>query len=168
MVVRYATEDDFTEALDLYAEVAREGTWIGAEHPVDRERVLKRWRKYLDNEREAFFVAELDGRIVGHANMKWVGASEVGMLVGSDHRRKGIGAALLTSCLAWARAAGVHKVELKVWPHNIAAVALYEKFGFEQEGYLTRHYRRQNGEIWDCIIMGLQLPGPGVEQAPAP
>ena len=28
---------------------------------------------------------------------------------------------------------------------------------FQREGYLTRHYRRRSGELWDAIIMGLRL-----------
>ena len=38
-----------------------------------------------------------------------------------------------------------------------AALALYRKFGFEQEGYLRSHYRRANGELWDAVVMGLLL-----------
>jgi RimJ/RimL family protein N-acetyltransferase len=56
-----------------------------------------------------------------------------------------------------ARKAGAHKIALQVWPHNAAAIALYERFGFRREGYLTRHYRRRSGELWDAIIMGLPL-----------
>jgi RimJ/RimL family protein N-acetyltransferase len=44
-----------------------------------------------------------------------------------------------------------------VWPHNDAAIGLYEKVGFEHEGLLRRHYRRSNGEHWDVIVMGLLL-----------
>jgi RimJ/RimL family protein N-acetyltransferase len=46
---------------------------------------------------------------------------------------------------------------LQVWPHNAAAIALYERFGFERECYLRRHYRRRSGELWDAIVMGLRL-----------
>jgi putative acetyltransferase len=44
-----------------------------------------------------------------------------------------------------------------VWPHNHPARQLYERFGFVEEGRLRRHYRRQNGELWDAIVMGLVL-----------
>jgi RimJ/RimL family protein N-acetyltransferase len=37
------------------------------------------------------------------------------------------------------------------------ARALYEKYGFVQEGYLRRQYPRKNGEIWDAVVMGLLL-----------
>lgn len=79
------------------------------------------------------------------------------MMVAADSRRRGVGSALLTAAIEWARGAGAHKVALQAWPHNEAALALYRKFGFEQEGYLHRHYPRRNGELWDAVVMGLLL-----------
>ena len=51
----------------------------------------------------------------------------------------------------------MHKIALQVWPHNEAAIALYERYGFEREGYLKRHWRRRSGELWDAVVMGLLL-----------
>jgi putative acetyltransferase len=46
----------------------------------------------------------------------------------------------------------VTKLELHVFPHNEAAIRLYESFGFEREGFRRRHYRR-NGEYVDAVLM---------------
>lgn len=46
---------------------------------------------------------------------------------------------------------------LQLWPDNEAARRLYDKFGFIEEGYLKRQWKRRNGEIWDAIVMGLEL-----------
>jgi ribosomal protein S18 acetylase RimI-like enzyme len=46
---------------------------------------------------------------------------------------------------------------LGVFPHNEAAIALYRKFGFVDEGRRSEHIRRTNGERWDLIEMGLLL-----------
>ena len=54
--------------------------------------------------------------------------------------------------MAWARGAGVSKLELHVFPWNEPALALYESFGFEREGYRKRHYAR-GGELVDAILM---------------
>jgi RimJ/RimL family protein N-acetyltransferase len=106
-----------------------------------------------------FFVAEEDGRIVGELGIEkqGYGVAEFGMMVVTDVRGRGVGSALLAAAIDWARQAGAHKVALQVWPHNESAIALYQKFGFEQEGYLRRHYPRRNGEIWDAVVMGLVL-----------
>jgi RimJ/RimL family protein N-acetyltransferase len=63
----------------------------------------------------------------------------------------------MRACVDWAREHEIHKLALQVWPHNDAALRLYERFGFEQEGVLRGHYRRQDGELWDAIVTGRLL-----------
>jgi RimJ/RimL family protein N-acetyltransferase len=78
-------------------------------------------------------------------------------MIAASHRRRGIGRALLEQATAWARDAGVRKLELHVFPWNEAAIALYEAFGFEREGVRREHYRR-DGEYVDAILMAYRLP----------
>ena len=78
-------------------------------------------------------------------------------MVAATHRRRGIGRALLAAAEEWARGAGVSKLELHVFPHNEAAIALYEGFGYEREGYRRRHYRRPDGTYVDAILMAKRL-----------
>jgi RimJ/RimL family protein N-acetyltransferase len=117
------------------------------------------------------YVAEIDGRIVGSAGFDWKhhpcggGVVELGMSVARDHRGRGVGKALVQACIDSARALGAHKISLQVWPHNIAARALYERFGFVEEGYLRSHWQRRNGERWDAVIMGLLLDEDSPERA---
>jgi RimJ/RimL family protein N-acetyltransferase len=56
-----------------------------------------------------------------------------------------------------ARGQGLHKLCLEVFAHNAAAIALYRKSGFTEEGRRVRQYRRADGEQWDSIMMGLLL-----------
>jgi putative acetyltransferase len=78
-------------------------------------------------------------------------------MVASDHRRQGIGAALLVAAARWAREAQIDKLELHVFPHNLAAIALYHKAGYEQEGVRRRHFRRAGGELVDAVLMARHL-----------
>ncbi len=143
--------------LDAYELVAAEGRYIGGELPVDRTGRGTRWLEGLGDASAASFVAEAEGAIVGTAGVTGTGPSELGMLVVPGWRGRGVGSALLAASIIWARQAGSHKVTLQVWPHNTAAINLYLKHGFTQEGYLHRHWRRRNGELWDAIVMGLPL-----------
>ena len=156
--VRRSTAADFDEWFRLYEMVAAEGKWIGGEAPVDR---VARKRSYLDTLQDddaASFVAECDGRMVGSLGVRMRGGiADLGMLIDAGWRGRGIGSALMEACIAWASEQGAHKVVLEVWPHNHSAQALYRKYGFEQEGFLKRHYRRRNGQLWDAVRMGLVL-----------
>jgi putative acetyltransferase len=77
-------------------------------------------------------------------------------MVARTHRRRGVGRALLAAAEDWARGAGVTKIELHVFPHNGAALALYERSGYEREGYRPRHFRR-GSELVDAILMAKML-----------
>ena len=104
-------------------------------------------------------VAEVDGQVVGMlaAFARGHGVAELGMSVDEGRRGLGIGTALLEGCMAWARAEGIHKLALEVFPHNEPAIGLYRKLGFVEEGLLRAHYRRRDGELWDAVVMGLRL-----------
>ena len=145
--------------MDLTEEVALEGRWIATEAPIDRDKRKASYRDGFDWPDVASFVADADGAIVGNAGIHGGAAvpASFGMMVASSWRRRGVGTTLLLACIDWARSIDAHKVTLEVWPHNTAAIALYEKHGFVQEGYLVKHYRRSNGELWDSITMGLLL-----------
>lgn len=172
VVVRAATVDDVPAAVQLYAAVAAEGRWIGREVPFDEADTRDRWAATIDAKDHYNTVAEIPGRFVGvddppsygdlvgylHLGVAPYGVAELGMHVAADVRGRGIGRALLLDAIAWARAEpSVHKIALQVWPHNEAAIGLYRRCGFEQEGYLHRHYRRRNGDLWDAVVMGLPV-----------
>jgi putative acetyltransferase len=150
---------DVDALLELLVGVAGEGRWIGTEAPVDTERRRRRMVEGIEGQDTIALVADAGGELVGQLDLHLAryGVADLGMLVAAGWRGRGVGGALLAEALARARAAGAHKIALQVWPHNTAAIALYERFGFQREGYLRRHYRRRSGELWDAVVMGLPL-----------
>ena len=68
-------------------------------------------------------------------------------------RRRGIGAALLSRALDFARERGVKMVFLEVRRGNREARALYLRFGFREMGVRPRYY--EDGE--DAIVMLLEV-----------
>ncbi len=153
--VRSAAVGDARGMAELFAAVAEERTGIASEPPVDVE---ERTALFAATSAESI-VAVADGQIVGmiHTNVSRHGFGELGMLVDRDWRGRGVGSALLQATIDWARDLGLHKLCLEVFAHNTAAIALYRKCGFVEEGHRVRHYRRASGELWDSIIMGLPL-----------
>jgi ribosomal protein S18 acetylase RimI-like enzyme len=85
--------------------------------------------------------------------------ASLGMAVARDWRRRGVGSALMIEAIRWAREAGVEKLALSVYPDNDAGRALYEKFGFREEGRLTGHSKKAIG-YRDEVVMGLWVTGP--------
>jgi RimJ/RimL family protein N-acetyltransferase len=133
----------------------------------------ERWRSVGDERRylravrgstaAAVILAEADEGVVGrlsiardsHPSSRHV--ADVGLMVAANHRRRGIGRALLDAAESWARPLGITKIELHVFPHNVSAIALYEQLGYEREGYRRRHYRRAAGDVVDAILMAKLL-----------
>jgi RimJ/RimL family protein N-acetyltransferase len=151
--VRPAEDGDRRLLALLLAAVAEERDGIAAEPPVDVDRLATSWQV------DGTLVALSDGVIVGQVRVdpSWMGFGEIGMMVAADWRGRGVGTSLVAAAIEWARAHGLHKLALSVFPHNDAAIALYRKFGFVEEGRLVRHVRRADGELWDLIEMGLLL-----------
>ena len=151
----------------LYEAVAGEGLWLGAEAPLDRDAQAETFRgKIAAPDRAAVFVALRDGMpvaereppIVGLLQVELrAGIAQLGMAIGEGHRGTGIGRSLLETCVDWARGHGAHKLSLQVWPHNVAARALYAHLGFVEEGWLRRQWPRRDGSLWDAVVTGLVL-----------
>jgi RimJ/RimL family protein N-acetyltransferase len=154
--VRPIEDRDVEEALDLFAAVSAEGLWLATEAPIDRREIRARWRDLLASGEGTILVAD-DGAIVGLAAMLGIPEPELGMLVRADRRRKGVGAALVGACIAWAEGRGARRIVLHVFPHNEAAIALYHAHGFVERGTVPRAYARKSGEGWDAIRMVREL-----------
>jgi RimJ/RimL family protein N-acetyltransferase len=151
--IRPAREEDRVPLAVVFAAVAEERDGIATEPPVDIEERAAGWQ--LDGT----IVAVGDGEIVGsiHVGKSRHGFGDIGMAVARDWRGRGVGSALLAAAIEWARSEGLHKLSLAVFPHNEAGIALYRKFGFVEEGRLVKQFRRQSGELWDALEMGLLL-----------
>ena len=151
--IRPARDGDRLQLAVLFAGVAEERDGIATEPPVDIEARAMSWT--LDG----VLVAVADAEIVGsvHVEGSRHGFGEIGMAVAREWRGRGVGSALLAAAIEWARERGLHKLSLAVFAHNVAAIALYRKFGFIEEGRRVKQYRRANGELWDALDMGLLL-----------
>ena len=160
--IREATPADAAELVALARAVTSE--------PEDWLLTSAEWRsaaaekRYLRAARRsphaAVYVAQAPEGLVGrlsvardvHPASRHV--ADLGLMVAATHRRQGIGRALLQRTVEWARGSGISKLELHVFAYNAPAIALYESFGFVQEGYRRRHYRRDD-QYLVAILMAL-------------
>jgi ribosomal-protein-alanine N-acetyltransferase len=80
-------------------------------------------------------------------------AEIITMAVLFRNRRSGIGNMIVDSMVHFAKACGVKTVFLEVRKSNIAAMALYHKFGFSEISCRERYYHNSDGSSEDAIVM---------------
>lgn len=134
----------------------------------EEQRILA---EYAAAENRIFLVAEVGPEIVGQLMCTGGGRRAMhhvvtlGMSVRKEWRNKGVGGALLTRAIDWAKSTGfVTRIELLVFARNDAAIHLYQKFGFETEGRRRMAVYR-DGEYLDDLFMALLLPA-SAQRAP--
>lgn len=171
VLIRPARPRDARPFLEAFRAVAAERRYVRTEVVTRSARFYRRRFRSPYDERGAHLVAVSSDRLVGSISIRREDqpttrhVATLGMFVSADHRRQGIGAALMDAAMVWARANGVERVELSVYPHNDAAIALYRRFGFEQEGRLVRRSKKSYG-YEDEILMGVWI-GPPTEEEQA-
>lgn len=162
-VVRTARRGDAGAFMEMWGEVVAEGRLVRPDTVHRSEgHYRRRYFRRSWTPDQVSLVAVAGDRLVGHLTAsREEGAitrhvATLGMAVRQEWRGRGVGSALMTETMRWARWAGVEKLALSVFPGNEAALALYRKFGFSEEGRLTGHSKKAAGYM-DEIIMGLWL-----------
>jgi diaminopimelate decarboxylase len=162
ITVRPAAPRDARAFLEFWAAIVGEGRYVRSETVRHPARVYRARFRHPWTDREAQVLALEGDRIVGHVYVQREEhpvtrhVATLGIAVAASHRGRGVGSALMAEALRWARSVGVEKLLLSVYPHNTAAIAMYRKFGFVEEGRLYRQSRKAYGDE-DEILMATWL-----------
>jgi [ribosomal protein S18]-alanine N-acetyltransferase len=102
-----------------------------------------------------YVVAESDGEVIGYAGLFSAGdAADVQTIgVRADQQGRGLGATLLEGLVAEARRRGASALLLEVRADNAAALALYQRHGFERLALRRGYY----GPGRDAVVMRRRL-----------
>ncbi|NEB05915.1 GNAT family N-acetyltransferase [Streptomyces sp. SID13726] len=131
-----------------------------------------------------YLVAWLDGRPVGHTEMRWIGCAapevtldcpEIGGLGvwPEDLRSRGIGTELIRAAEELARERGITVVGIGVGRDNPRAAALYARLGYRPvTDYLDRYsYEDRDGTTRECVdactFLVRELPSGHLDVKPA-
>ena len=161
--VRPASPGDAGSFVEMWKAVVAERKFVRTERAPHSVRYYRRRyfrRSWTDD--QASIVAVSGGRVIGHLNVSREDSpvtrhvASIGMAVAKDWRGHGVGSALMAEAIRWGRQFRVEKLALSVYPDNEAALALYGKFGFQEEGRLTGHSKKSIG-YRDEVVMGLWL-----------
>lgn len=162
-LVRRATQDDAEVIIRGIETICVEGGAFYTTYFV----ASPQWERVLFDPTAApdhlLIIAEWKGQFVGAGrlfpgehNTLFRHVAELGMFVLRPYRRRGIGTTLLGWMLAWAAGAGLEKITLTVFATNTAAIRLYQKFGFVEEGRQQRHLKIGDRYI-DRLLMAYFL-----------
>jgi L-amino acid N-acyltransferase YncA len=162
-VVREADPSDLPAILAIYNEVIATSDAIFADDPV----TLDSRRAWLASKRERghpALVAELvTGEVAGFATYgpfrAWPGyrdTVEHSIHVGSPHRRRGVGHALLTALIERARLDGVHVMVAGIDGGNASSIEFHAAHGFVHAGLLKEVGRKGERRL-DLVFMQLTL-----------
>lgn len=104
-----------------------------------------------------YYVAVIDGRVVGYGGM-WHVVTEghiTNIAVDPDYRRLGVGNAIVEKLMQTAEEKEMLGVTLEVRVSNTAAIRLYEKHGFVVTGERKKYYSDNNEDaylMWNYLI----------------
>ncbi len=158
--IRTVTMADVPAYRETLDAVARERQYLRLLEAPPLERSLEFVRNALEKGHVNLVAVEVS-HIVGWCDITFGinGEAHVGYLgmgVRRDFRGQGIGRRLMDTAVAQARTSGLEKIELQVYTSNAAAIALYKKAGFEEEG-LRKRARVVDGVYYDILLLGLFL-----------
>jgi diaminopimelate decarboxylase len=167
VTLRPAQPDDARSFLSFWKAIVAEGGYVRSEEVETPARVYRARFRHSWTDREAQVVALDGGRVVGHVYIQREAhpvtrhVATLGIAVSADRRGLGIGRALMAEAFRWARSAGVEKIMLSVYPTNHAAIALYRRFGFVEEGRLVGHSRKSTGYEDEILMSAWTEEGQG-------
>lgn len=135
--IRKARSADFEGVFRLFQQLHEKKN-------LDRDKVRSFYETLLASALHRAWVARLDGKIVGYADVvfrtyhyafEFVARLET-VVVEEAVRRKGIGSALIQVCLEEAKANGCNVLEFDSAAERTEAHQFYEKHGFAKRGHL--------------------------------
>jgi len=131
---------------------------LDAVFEIDRHSFSSPWTKeslrkeLTGNERAVYLTALFGGAVIGYAGM-WHIVNEghiTNIAVSEEHRRKGVGGAILSKLIETAREREMIGLTLEVSIANLPAQRLYAGHGFKPEG-IRKDYYKDTHE--DAVIM---------------
>ncbi|MGL5259775.1 MAG: ribosomal protein S18-alanine N-acetyltransferase [Lachnospiraceae bacterium] len=110
------------------------------------------FQEMIQNKEACYLVALIDGKVVGCCGVRHiVGEGEItNVVVDPSFRNNKIGYQMMQALLMQGRNLGIKEFVLEVRKSNDAAIFLYEKLGFKEEGVRKNFYEQPKE---DALIM---------------
>ena len=165
--VREVHESDVPALMRLHLDVLDEGRWFistPSEYTHDPFSLLEHVKEMRRRDNCGWWVVAVNGAPVGFATVtgghlaRITHVARFEVMVARAHRGKGIGHALTSHAVAWARTCPVlHKLSLAVFDDNERAIGLYRALGFHEEGRRPGEYREADGSVRGDVLMSMDV-----------
>ena len=163
--IRKAKIEDAHAIVTAEKEIAETpGYFCSQPNELSEQNVIKTIKSFSESEKGIYLVAELNGKIVGHAFLEPLHLQSIchvaQLSIGVHHgwQEKGIGTALMEQLISWAKQSEtIEKIELNVRASNNRAIALYKKMEFIEEGRLKNRIKVSPNHYIDDILMALHV-----------
>ncbi|MCX9155840.1 GNAT family N-acetyltransferase [Niveibacterium sp. 24ML] len=166
-LIRRATPGDAAAFARIFAQPAAQANTLQLPYPS-----AAMWTARLTENAPDLhqLVAEVDGLLVACASLRRnseprrAHAGEIGIGVDAAWQGRGVGRKLLAALIDLAdNWLALHRIELRVFADNVAAIRLYESMGFVHEA-LLRGDGLRNGEFPDTAVMARLHPNPPLQR----
>jgi RimJ/RimL family protein N-acetyltransferase len=162
-LVRTVFPADAEKVLEFHKGIFRDARYLVTtleefDLTVEQE---EEWLQNIYKDKNKLSIAAVhNGHLIGYLGfqngdrfrMKHQGS--FGMSVANSFRNQGVGKALLSVLIDWAKKnSTIEKVCLEVFAQNVEAIHLYKYFGFMQEGLQTKAIKINDQNYHDVILM---------------
>jgi len=147
VIIRKATGEDSDVLIDLYKEFHEfhvKGVPGRLKSPAtyDKEVLRSRLGEIMEDEAAEIFIAEMDGRVIGFAEVyikeegldpyrvSYKYAHLQSVMVTECYRRKGVGRKLLRFVEQWSKRKGSTELRLDMWEFSEGPLGFYEREGY--------------------------------------
>src|ERR1044071_7944081 len=163
MIIRDAVEADLPAIVEIYNATVPTRMVTAELEPTTVEARLP-WFHEHSPEQYPFWVAELEGRVIGWLDFKkflprcaYRGTAEISVYVDEKFRRRGVGQRLLEQAIARAPSLGITALVGLIFGHNEPSLKLFQRLGFERWGFFPG-VAQLDGVERDLVVMGRHCP----------
>ncbi|MDM1397960.1 GNAT family N-acetyltransferase [Myroides odoratimimus] len=166
VIIRLASSNDASALLNLIKQYLDTSEYIPINSSDFNKTVaeIEAWIEKLNGtDNSIMLVAEYNGQLIGNLDLtgqhrKTLQHTAVlGMGILLEWRNTGLGTALLSSAVEWAKRNNTLEIlTLDVYTENIAGIELYRKQGFKEVG-IVPNFIKDNDRYYDNMRMWLAL-----------
>lgn len=154
---------DDREAILGFARALPEDDLLFLRTDITQSEVIDVWIRDIEAGNTITLVAEMEGEIVGycslhHSESLWTRhLGEILLLVGDDHRARGLGGHLARQILELAKGQNLHKLVAQMMSTQRNAQNLFHHLGFIPEAMLHDWVIDRNGRTHNLIMMSREV-----------